>query len=292
MASTQLMLAAFLVREPRSLYPGFLKAHEQAVALGGLTTELRLDGAYGLYVFEGNLAKAESELLEARRQKPRSPEAYARLAMIYLAQGLLEEARAEMQRARAADLLQPPLAFVETIVRLYRREYGPAIEHGQESLELHPASPFGRVHYAEALEHSGRRDEAAAEYRNASALAPDAPWIRAQEARFLAKIGRSAEAQEILKELERTRETEYVDAYHLALLLDALGKRDEAFRELDRAYEECSHMMLLMEQDAKADPLRGDRRYARVREKVLRRARHSPAAGSALSHASRSAASD
>jgi hypothetical protein len=51
--------------------------------------------------------------------------------------------------------------------------------------------------------------------------------------------------------------------------LDALGKRDEAFAELERAYEERSYALLLMDVDPKADRLRGDPRFARLRSKVV-----------------------
>ncbi len=266
-ANTYLMLGAFLLRPPRDLYPSFLEAYERAVALRGSTPELRLDRAYGRYIFERNPALAESELVELQRQGTRSAEVYPRLAMVYLARGRVDDALAVMRQARVTDLLLPPLAFVETIVRLVRREFDQAIERGREAIDLHPGSPFGRVNYAEALEHSGRQEEAMIQYRLASTLA-DAPWIRAQEARFLAKIGRTVEAWGILHELQRMRETEHVDAYHLALLLDVLGKRDEAFQELERAYEECSHKILFLGRDSKADSLRCDPRFARLLDRM------------------------
>jgi tetratricopeptide (TPR) repeat protein len=174
-----------------------------------------------------------------------------------------------MQQARAIDNLVPPLAFVETLVRNFRRELDAAVACGKEAVDLHPGSPFGRLHYAEALEHAGRHEEALAEYRFAGAMSPCAPWVRAKGARFMAKTGRSAEALEILNELERRRESEHLDAYHMALLLHALGRRDDAFQELERAYVEKSYLTLLLDVDPKADSLRGDPRFMRFRDKVL-----------------------
>lgn len=270
-SNTHLMLGAFLLRDPRALHRGFVEAQQGAIALRGFTWELQLDRAYGRFIFEANVADAASELLELQQPNPRSAEVFARLAMVRLAQGHLDEALAMMRQTRASDLLVAPLAFVETIVRLFRREFNLAIQHGKEALDLHPGSQFGRVSYAEALEHAGRYEEATIQYHLAATLA-DAPWVRAMAARFLAKIGRTAEALKTLSELKRARETDYVDAYHFGLLLDALGMRDEAFQELERAYEERSYMMLLFGTDPKTDPLRSDPRFARLRDKVMRRA--------------------
>jgi DNA-binding winged helix-turn-helix (wHTH) protein len=270
-SSTYLMLGAFLLGEPRQLYCSFLEAHNRAVALRGLTPELRLERGYAYYVFEGNLTRAEEELLEVKRHRPKSPEVYARLAMVKLARGQADLAASLMAEMRTTDLLLPPLAFVDTIVQLFRRQYPLALERGKEALDLHPGSQFGRISYAEALEHAGRLEEAATQYHLAATLA-DAPWMRAVGARFLAKIGRRDEALEALAELNRVRQTEYIDAYQIALLLDALGERDEAFRELDRAFEERSWLLLLIDGDPKADALRKDPRFEWLRFRVAARA--------------------
>ncbi len=185
--------------------------------------------------------------------------------MVYMALGRLDEALAVMRQAEAVDALLPQLAFIGTLLRLFRHEFDSAVAWAKKTLDLHPGSQVGRVFYAEALEFSGRQAEALGQYRLASAMSPDISWIRAQAARFFAANGHRAEALEILDDLQRYRETAYVDAYHMALLQDALGDRDAAFQELKRAYNEGSYTMLSIDVDAKADSLRSDPRFARLR---------------------------
>jgi hypothetical protein len=55
----------------------------------------------------------------------------------------------------------------------------------------------------------------------------------------------------------------------VALLLEALGRRDEAFEELERAQEEKAYSLLYIGVDAKADPLRADPRFARFCRKAF-----------------------
>jgi DNA-binding winged helix-turn-helix (wHTH) protein/Flp pilus assembly protein TadD len=268
-SSTYLMIAGFLLRAPRDIYGPFLEAHNRAVALCGLTPELRSDRAFARYIFERNVFEAESELLAIEPERPRSVHLYIRLALICLATGRIDEARARMQQAQATYALTPELAFLVTIVRLFGKEFTAAAEWGKDTLDLHPASQIGRAFFAEALEHAGQVEESLAQYRLASALSPDILWIRADEARCLARQGRVAEAAVILADLQRMRENQYVDAYHIAVLQDALGERDEAFRELERAYQENSYALLFAGLDAKADGLRSDPRFALLQRKAL-----------------------
>lgn len=258
LANVYLMLGAFYLRAPGDVGSRFFATYEQAVALHGSTAELRLDHAYARYVFEGDVAQAELELLELHKEKALSAELFARLAMVYMAQGRLDEALAQVRLARAVDMLVPPLTFVATRVHLVRREFDRALATSRNSVELHPASPFGRLFYAETLEHLGRNEEALAQYRLAISIGPDVPWIRAGAARFLARTGQPVAAIRILADLEENRSSEYVEAYQMALLLHALGRREEALQELDRARAEHSHGVLLLDIDPKADGLRAD----------------------------------
>jgi DNA-binding winged helix-turn-helix (wHTH) protein/predicted Zn-dependent protease len=268
-SSTYLMLAGFLMRAPRDIYGPFLEAHQRAVTLCGATPELRLDRAFARYIFERDVTQAESELLAIQPERPKSAPLYIRLALICLGSGRIEEARARMRQAQATEAISPELAFLGIVVRLFAREFTAAVEWGKNTLDLHPASQVGRAFYADALDYAGQPEESLAQYRLASSLSPEILWIRADEARCLALHGRVAEAAAILADLERMRANRYVDAYHVALLLDAMGKREEAFRELERAYEENSYALLFAGLDAKADGLRSDPRFALLRRKAL-----------------------
>ena len=55
----------------------------------------------------------------------------------------------------------------------------------------------------------------------------------------------------------------------MALLYDALGLRDLAFAELERAFEENSVTLCLLNMDPKMDGLRTDPRFERVYQKAL-----------------------
>ena len=246
----------------------FWDSHERAVAACGLTWERRLDAAYARFVFNHDLASAEQEMLQLQRERRDSAHVYIRLAMVYLAGQRFDEAGDLLPPAIAADALLPPLAFIGTILRLFRREYEAAIEWAESNLDLHPSSQVGRIHYAEALEFAGRTEDARNQYKIAVARSDTAITLLDQ-ARFLAKIDRKGEARTIWAKLQRIREKEYLDAYHVALLLDALGRREEALQEMERALEEKSYTLLFSRVDPKADALRSDPRFVSLENRLF-----------------------
>ena len=264
-----LLLGTYGMRAPREMYSGFLQAHKRAVELCGLTPERRADRAHGLHIFEHRFEEAEAELLQAQRESPDSPEVYVRLTMLYVTQNRLDDALNILLAARTTHTLWPTVPANEILIRVCRREYDAAVACGKKALELHPYLYLGRLFYGEALEHSGRIEEALEQYRMATIMSPDLSWLRAYEAKCLAKQGRKKEAQKIAAELNQIRKTQYVDAYYMALLMDALGERDQAFQELERAYHEKSVALFMVDVDPKLDELRTDSRFAILRDKVF-----------------------
>jgi DNA-binding winged helix-turn-helix (wHTH) protein len=259
-----LMLATWGIRPPREMYQGFLAAHERAVALGGLTPQLRCNRAHGLHMFERRFEEADAEFQQTLREKPTLASAYVRTSMLYMTLGRLDDAGAMIARGLEADPLFPLLPLMQTSLHLWRRDYANAIEQGTTLIELHPYLQVGRAFYAQALEFGGRAEEALTQYKLASLMSPDVTWLRGLEGTCLAKMGKMREARTILEELEHIRRTEYVDAYYMAILRAALGQREEAFAELDRAGDECSARLWEFPADPKLDYFRDDPRYKRM----------------------------
>jgi tetratricopeptide (TPR) repeat protein len=269
MSLCYLMLGAHGMRPPLEMYPQFLEAHRRAVESRGLTPELRADRAHALHIFERNFAEAEAELLQALRAEPKLVAAYGHLIMLYATSGRFDEALGALAQAYRADVLWPVLPAMEVLIRLCRREFDSAVACGKKAVELHPYLHAGRFLYAQALEFTGQMDQALEQYRRACTMSPDLLWIRAYEAACLARSGRRAESLKTLEELQHVRESDYVDAYSMAVLLEALGARDEAFQELGRAVHENSAFLHFQAVDPNLDPFREDPRFASVRESAL-----------------------
>ena len=264
LSTCYLMLATFGVRLPGEVYPGFLDAHARAVSLGGLRAELRCNRAHGLHMFERRLIEAEAEFVVALDEKPSLGSTHVRMTLLYATLDRLDDAQQLIARCATVDPLLPTLPATEVLVRIWRRDYEKAIALGRKAVELHPYLQICRVNYAQALEFSGRLDQALAQYHLACVMSPDLPWLRALEGRCLALLNRMPEGLAALEELEHLRRSEYIDAYAMATLRDALGHGREAFAELERAAEESSAFLYSMNVDPKMDGFRGDARFPRL----------------------------
>jgi tetratricopeptide (TPR) repeat protein len=265
MSTCYLMLATFGMRAPRDVYPEFLEAHERAVDAGGLRPELRCNRAHGLHMFEHRLDEAAEEFAQTIRERPTYGTAYVRSALIYATLKRLDTALDMLEHASQVEPLLATLPASMVLVRMWRGELTDAIEEGRKAVELHPYLQISRVNYAMALECAGRLEDALEQYQLGSVMSLNLPWTRALEATCLAKMSRGDDARRILDDLEQLRRTEYVDAYYMAMLRDALGQRAEAYVELGRAHQENSAFLYSIEIDPKMESLRSDSRFARIR---------------------------
>jgi DNA-binding winged helix-turn-helix (wHTH) protein/Flp pilus assembly protein TadD len=277
-AVSWLMPGTYGMRAPREIYPEYMRAYRRAVALGGVTPEIRAMHGHALHMFERRLEEAETELLHSLREKPNAAGTYIRLAIVYLTMGRLDDALETVNHAHKADPLWPLWPATEVIIRFCRREFDEAARCVTKALELHPYLLLGRAFCAQALEYAGKTDEALAQYHFARIVNPDVPWLAALEATCLARNGRQREARKALEALEVIRRTEYVDAYYMALLMEALGRRADALGELERAVEENSVTLYILDVDPQMDSLRAEPRFAELRRAVCPEAGRVPAA--------------
>ena len=264
-----LLLGVFGMRPPREAYARFLAAHERVVALRGYNADMRVDRGLAYYVFERRFNEAEAQMLMALKEQPRFGPAYTHLSMLYVSWRRPEKALEMLAAGRAADMLGSGLALAEILVRFCGRDFEAAEKYGRKVLELHPHFPSAIVFYAAALEALGRYDEALEQYHLVCMLAPDILWHRVLEAACFAKAGKVHRAETILAHIQEKRETEYVCGYHMALLMHALGRTEDAFIELERGFQEGCTTMSLIDVDPKIDALRADPRFLILRNKLF-----------------------
>jgi tetratricopeptide (TPR) repeat protein len=268
-----LMQGSFGMKAGREMYARFVDAHERAVALVGLTPDLRCNQAHARHFYLRRLDEAEADFTQALAEKPGLAIAYVRLTLLQVTKGDLDAALETVGRARTADPLLPLTAATEVSVRLWRREYDLAVSLGAQAIQLHPYLLLARAFYGIALELSGRADEALEQYRVGTVIAQGLSWIRALEGTCLIRLGRQKEARAILKEMLARRKKEYVDAYGVARMLLAVGDADGAFLELERAIDESVGGLYALAVDPLADGFRPDRRFSRLLRRYLQPAR-------------------
>src|SRR6266567_929316 len=256
-AKAWLWLADAYVR-PLDAYPKVKEAASRALALDERDADAHCYLGETKRVLDRNFSREEAELKRALEIDPNSATAHLLMSFLKSSQGELEEAVKEIQEAERLDPLAPGIwSFaVGTYLAVDRIE--DAINAGKRTVQLDPNYVYFDSALAEAYREKGDFREAVALYEKAQAATH---FPSAGLAITYARMGRQPEAQRILNELVEKTRTHYVAAERIASVYVALGQKDEAFRWLERAFNEHSANLYTFAFHPEFRALRSDSRF-------------------------------
>jgi len=187
---------------------------------------------------------------------------------IYLAfTGRRKEALAELAKSKQLDP-GPGSTMVASAVFYQLRDFEELVEASRRGVISNPNEWSEHYQLGVGYEGTGKPLEAISEYQKAVELSDGDLNATASLAHAFAVIGRRAEANKILGDLERKSKTIYVSSYVIATIYAGLGDKDKAFESLEKAYQEKSlELSWHLKADLRIDNLRSDPRF----QKLLRR---------------------
>ena len=154
----------------------------------------------------------------------------------------------------------------------HARRFDVTIEESHKALELDPGYAIALVNIGRAYEQMGMHQQARDAFQKILAFAPDEPAILALMGHEYAVSGDMAHANQILARLTELSSRKYVPAVYFAVVYIGLGRKDDAFRWLDKAYDERCEYLVYLSSEPLADPLRGDPRFSRLLSRIGLRA--------------------
>ena len=111
---------------------------------------------------------------------------------------------------------------------------------------MDPNFAVAHWHLGLAYEQKLTLDLATEEFKKAISLSGGSPLMRAALGRAYAKSQKKHEANEMLNELNELAKRQYASPYEVATIYVALGKNEQAFQLLGKAYTEHSfHLVYL-----------------------------------------------
>ncbi len=226
--------------KPLEAYPASKEAALKAIALDEKDAEAHCYLSEAKRVLDWDLAGADAELKRAAELDLNSAPAHFFSALLPLLRGELKEGLQFVLDAEKLDPVSPITSYVATAAYLANDRIDDAVIEGQRTLQLDPNYFYLDSVLAAAYREKGNFPEAIALY------------TKAQEATHLPSSGlaitytrmsREVEAQNILAQLLQARKNRYVSAPLIAAVFVALGDKEGAFRELERAYAEHSGVL-------------------------------------------------
>ena len=248
------LLGAWNYLPPKDSYPRGKAAALRALELDEKLAEAHASLARNKIGFDWDWPGARAEFERALQLNPNYATAHYWYSYYYLAMGRLDDALREVQRALELDPLSVNINAEVGRTLLYQRRYEAAIEQELKTLELDPAFALAHELLAMAYLQSGRYTEALAESRKT--------LYGTVTGRAYLKSGDVANARRAAASLKELSKTRYVSAHRIALAYIGLEEKEEAFRWLEKAYEERSLRPDFMRVDPWYDSLRSDGRFA------------------------------
>ncbi len=245
---------------PEDVHPRALDAATKALAMDDTLPEAHAAMA-SVRANDWERSTAEREAKTAIELNPGFSLAHLYYSNMLRHLGRREESIAEARRALELDPLSPLTNEELADAELSARQYDAAIEQYQKTLELYPDQPAPRDSLGWAYVYKRMYDRGLEEIRKSIALYGEDPNLSPEIGFIYATTGRNGEAQQILDRLLNASKTAPIAAHHFVLIYVGMGKKNEAFRWLEKAYDEHSPMMAWLEVDQRFDSLRQEPRF-------------------------------
>jgi TolB-like protein/DNA-binding winged helix-turn-helix (wHTH) protein len=217
--------------------------------------EAYAERGWTLLFYHWDFPGAERDFRHALELNPGSEDAYEGYGDYLVVMGQFDKGLEQLKKARDLDPLSPFLVTDYCIMLSYARRYGEAQAQCLASLELDPNFKWGLWNTADVLLDQGKYTEAKPFVVRAGEC-DEACVAMAEEIHNVP--GKSGAFDSWLK-MQKVKP----DPFFLASAYAGLGRKDEAFAALEKAYEQRSepHAMTFLSVDHHFDSLRRDPRF-------------------------------
>jgi tetratricopeptide (TPR) repeat protein len=181
--------------------------------------------------------------------------------------GRRDEALREILKARELDPLSPVNSLDVAVHYSFARDHDRAIAECRKTLELSPNFPSAELWLWLAYDHKGMKEEALRHYVKTLRLSDHGQVADAVEETY-AKSGYQPAIATAAEELTKLSKTRYVESNQIVWLWVAAGRKEEAIRWLQSAFERRAAVMVWLNVAGEWDALRSDPRFQELLRKM------------------------
>ena len=261
------MLVVYGRLEPKEGFPKAKDAAAKALEIDENSAEAHTSMAFIKFRWDWDRAATEREFQEAIKLKPTYAPAHQWYSSYLIAVERFDEAIAEAKRAEELE----PLSFVNSShlgwIYYLAGQNDKAIEQCRKILDLDPSSFPARRYLGLAYEAKGMYAEAITEFQTGVKLS-GSPLMLALLGHAYAASGRTAEAKQVLTDLQQLQDQRYVSPYTVAAIHAGLGDQDQAFKWLETAVEERDIWLMNLKVDPVFAKLRSNRQFTDILARI------------------------
>ena len=268
------MLYSYGVLTPKEATLKGRSAIIKALELDPTSAEAHTSFAYLLEQYDYDWAGAEAKLKTAIKYNPNYPVAHHWYAILLMSMGRLEESLKEIKLAQKLDPLSLIINGGVSWMYYLARQYDKALEQCHLTLEMEPN--FGRTYYflGAVYEQQGRYDEAIKALQTGVELSKGSLLTLRDLAHTYAISGNTVEAEKILKHFNELSKQRYIAPSYQAIIYVGLGKKNLALTWLEKAFQDRSYWMTLLNVDPRLDNLRNEPRFIKLLKQIGLQSHH------------------
>jgi serine/threonine-protein kinase len=213
--------------------------------------------------YDWDFAAADREFRRALELAANDPTTSQQYAAFLLAAGRHAEAVARIGRAQRLDPVSLPTDVQAARIFFFKRDYGRAIAECRKILDIDPAQAGAHQFLGRVYAQQGLYAEALRELELARSRVNNAEVLSLIGYTY-AISGQASQATAVLSQLRELSARQYVSPYHPAMVEGGLGDRDDAFKSLEKAYEEREGRLTIIRFAPEFSALHADPRFANL----------------------------
>jgi tetratricopeptide (TPR) repeat protein len=265
-AESWTVIPSFPYASPAECIPKAKAAAAKALELDPELPEAHTVSAMIAATYDWDWPRAEAGFKRALELDPNLSITHYRYAWTFLSpMGRHDEAISEMKIAMEKE----PLYLIQganfAAVLMYARRFDEAVEQAKKTYDLDPNFIGGRNWLCHTNNAKGN-------YADALAIAEksldSAMPILPAAAYAYAKTGQREKAVAVIARWKEREKTAYVQNYWVAIVYAAIGDKDSAFAELEKAYQNRDWFLQRINVDPFMDPLRTDPRFDELVKRI------------------------
>jgi TolB-like protein/DNA-binding winged helix-turn-helix (wHTH) protein len=219
--------------------------------------------------YEWKLREAEQEFKRALDLNPNYSTAHQWYAIDLAAMERMDQAVAEVKRARQTDPLSAIINTDMAEMLYWARRYDEALQQARATIEMDPN--FAHAHRVLERIYDEKRmfPEAIAEGRRAVAPTGDDRWMLLDLASTYAQAGKKTEMQDCLRRAAKISPGGVLpDLMATAEIYATLGEVDHAFKVMENLYRRREGGLILLNADPRFDSLKSDPRFQQLLQRI------------------------
>jgi len=256
-------MPAYPYLSPKEAFPEAKAAAQRALEIDPTLSEAHTFLAYSLIIYDWNWTEGERSFKRALELDPNNFSAHFRYGQIYLLPvGRFDEAISEIDQGLKGEPLDVNMGVTFAWAELVRGRNEKALEQARKTYDLEPNHPLARWVLAHVLTEMGRYDESLAISEKWLRDDPNNQFAIRDAGVTYAKAGRRDKAEEMIDRYRELAKTVWVPSGRIVAIYAAMGEKDKAFAELEKAFEARDWDMHRANVEIYMRPLRDDPRFA------------------------------